>query len=50
MLSHSVLSHAAHWQLGEFLANVGVVLAPGGVILASLRLAERNAYGSAGSN
>jgi cyclopropane fatty-acyl-phospholipid synthase-like methyltransferase len=49
VLSHSVLSHCAHWQLEQFVANVASVLAPGGRILASIRLAEGNAYGSAGT-
>ncbi len=49
VLSHSVLSHAAHWQLPLFLHNVGKVLAPGGRIVASIRLAEGNAFGSGGS-
>jgi cyclopropane fatty-acyl-phospholipid synthase-like methyltransferase len=49
VLSHSVLSHCAHWQLEEFLRNVGKVLAPEGRILASIRLAEGNAYGSSGT-
>jgi len=40
VLSHSVLSHAAHWQLPLFLHNVGKVLAPSGRIVASFRLAE----------
>jgi cyclopropane fatty-acyl-phospholipid synthase-like methyltransferase len=47
--SHSVLSHAAHWQLEQFLRNVGKVLAPSGRVLASIRLAEGNAYGSEGT-
>ena len=49
VLSHSVLSHAAHWQLPLFLHNVGKVLVPGGRILASIRLAQGNAFGSGGS-
>ena len=49
VLSHSVLSHAAHWQLDQFLENVGRVLAPSGRIVASLILAEGNAYGSVGT-
>ena len=49
VLSHSVLSHCAHWQLEAFLRNVGKVLAPGGRILASIDLAEGNAYGSRGT-
>ncbi len=47
VLSHSVLSHAAHWQLDQFLEAVGNVLAPEGRILASIYLAEGNACGSA---
>jgi len=49
VLSHSVLSHCAHWQLEQFLRNIGKVLAPKGRILASIRLAEGNTYGSSGS-
>jgi SAM-dependent methyltransferase len=49
VLSHSVLSHAAHWQLELFLRNAAKVLAPGGRIVASIRLAEGNAFGSKGS-
>lgn len=30
VLSHSVLSHAAHWQLEQYLANAAKVLAPEG--------------------
>jgi len=48
-LSHSVLSHCAHGQLEVFLRNVAKVLAPGGRILASIYLAEGNAYGSMGT-
>ncbi|MBZ5567111.1 MAG: class I SAM-dependent methyltransferase [Acidobacteriia bacterium] len=49
ILSHSVLSHAAHWQLEQYLRNACKVLAPGGRILASIYLAEGNAYGSSGT-
>ena len=49
VLSHSVLSHAAHWQLDQYLKNTAKVLAPGGRILASIRLAEGNEFGSDGS-
>lgn len=49
VLSHSVLSHCAHWQLDQFIGNAARVLAPGGRILASIRLAEGNAYGSEGT-
>lgn len=49
VLAHSVLSHCAHWQLNQFVANVSRVLAPKGRILASIRLAEGNPYGSPGT-
>ena len=49
VLSHSVLSHAAHYQLEQFLRNAGKVLTPTGCIVASIRLAEGNAVGSKGS-
>lgn len=50
VLSHSVLSHCALWQLYLFLKNVKAALALGGCVLASVRLAEGNAYGSRGSD
>jgi SAM-dependent methyltransferase len=49
IFSHSVLSHCAYWQLEQFLRNAAKVLAPEGRILASIRLAEGNAYGSLGT-
>ena len=49
VLSHSVLSHCAHRQLEQFLANTARVLAPAGRIVASIRLAEGNDYGSSGT-
>lgn len=49
VFAHSVLSHCAHWQLELFLKNAAKVLAPGGRVLASIRLAEGNAYGSSGT-
>jgi cyclopropane fatty-acyl-phospholipid synthase-like methyltransferase len=49
VFAHSVLSHAAHWQLEQFLGNSSAVLAPQGRILASIRLAEGNEFGSSGS-
>ncbi len=47
--SHSVLSHAAHWQLEQYIANSAAVLNPGGHIVSSIRLADGNAFGSAGN-
>jgi hypothetical protein len=49
VLSHSILSHAAHWQLEPFFQKSAAVLASDGKILASIRLAEGNAFGSPGS-
>jgi len=49
VLSHSILSHCAHWQLELYVNNVAKVLAPKGRIVASIRLAEGNAYGSSGT-
>lgn len=37
VISHSILSHSAAWQLPLFLNNTSKVLAPGGVIVASIR-------------
>ena len=49
IFSHSVLSHCAHCQLEQFLRNTAGVLAPGGSILSSIRLAGGNAFGSTGT-
>ena len=49
VLSHSILSHAAHWQLEQYLGNAAKVLAPAGRILASIILAEGNVHGSSGT-
>lgn len=48
--AHSILSHCAHWQLSLFLQNVAKVLAPGGRIVVSIRLAEGNEFGSTGTH
>lgn len=37
IVAHSVLSHCAHWQLGQMLANTRKVAHPGTVFLASYR-------------
>lgn len=49
VLAHSILSHCAHHQLEKFIRNVSRVLRPQGRIVASIRLAEGNAYGSPGT-
>ena len=38
VISHSILSHAAHWQLPLFFARVALVLSPYGVGVISLRM------------
>lgn len=48
IFSHSVLSHCSHNQLFQFLENTAKVLGPEGKIIASIRLAEGNPYGSPG--
>jgi cyclopropane fatty-acyl-phospholipid synthase-like methyltransferase len=51
IFSHSVLSHCAHWQLEQFIRNTRKVLVrPTGKILASIRLAAGNMYGSTGTH
>lgn len=50
VLSHSVLSHCAAYQVPLFIANAAEVLALRGRILASFRMAEGNDYGSTGSS
>jgi SAM-dependent methyltransferase len=42
IISHSILSHAAHWQCPQFLAGVAKVLAPAGVALVSIRFYDAN--------
>jgi SAM-dependent methyltransferase len=48
VLSHSVLSHAAHWQWEPFLQNLDKCVRPGSLILASLHFTEGNEFGDAG--
>jgi SAM-dependent methyltransferase len=43
--AHSIMSHAAHWQLPLFLENCAKVLKPQGKLLFSIRLTGPNAYG-----
>jgi SAM-dependent methyltransferase len=42
VISHSVLSHAAHWQCPEFFKGIASVLKPAGVALASIRFSDQN--------
>ena len=50
IVSHSILSHAADWQLIQYLTNTTKCLKDDGVSLASLRLTTPNNYGHAGSD
>lgn len=43
-ISHSVLSHCAHWQMEQLLQNVRKAMTSRGVFLCSLRLSDRNSY------
>lgn len=42
VMSHSVLSHAPHWQLPIFFEKVSKILGPYGVVVASLRMFDPN--------
>jgi SAM-dependent methyltransferase len=44
VVAHSVLSHAAQWQLEQALMNVRKLVRPGAVWLASLRLSEEDLF------
>jgi 2-polyprenyl-3-methyl-5-hydroxy-6-metoxy-1,4-benzoquinol methylase len=46
VISHSILSHAAEWQLPLFLENVGKSLKKGSKVLASMYFNDGNAYGA----
>ncbi len=48
--AHSIMSHAAHWQLPLFLENCAKVLKRGGKVIFSLRLTETNEYGGEGAD
>jgi SAM-dependent methyltransferase len=48
VLSHSILSHAAHWQWRPFLQNIDRCLKAGSIVLASLHFTEGNEFGDQG--
>ena len=50
IFAHSIMSHAAHWQLPLFLENCAKVLKTQGKVLFSLRLTEKNEYGWEGAD
>lgn len=49
IFAHSIMSHAAHWQLPLFLENCSKVLKDGGKVVFSIRLTEPNEYGGEGA-
>jgi len=40
LLSHSILSHAADWQLDKFMASANAALAPNGIGIVSIRFTD----------
>lgn len=50
IFAHSIMSHAAYWQLPLFLENCAKVLREGGKVVFSLRLTEMNEYGGEGAD
>lgn len=48
--AHSIMSHAAQWQLSLFLENCARVLKMRGKVVFSLRLTEPNEYGGEGAD
>ena len=50
IISHSVISHAAHWQLPLFLEQCCRVLKKNGKVIFSLRLTEPNEFGNVGAD
>lgn len=50
IFAHSIMSHAAHWQLPLFLENSAKVLKEGGKVIFSLRLTQPNEYGNEGAD
>ncbi len=50
IFAHSIMSHAAEWQLPLFLKNCAKVLKEGGKVVFSIRLTEANGYGCEGAD
>jgi hypothetical protein len=48
VISHSIISHAAHWQWPLFMENVSKVVKRGSKVLVSLHFTEGNKYGDVG--
>ena len=49
VFAHSIMSHAAHWQLPLFFENIAKVLKKNGKVIFSIRLTETNEYGNEGA-
>lgn len=50
IFAHSIMSHAAHWQLSLFMENCAKVLKKQGKVIFSIRLTEQNGYGGEGAD
>lgn len=50
IFAHSIMSHAAYWQLPLFLKNCAQVLKDGGKVIFSIRLTEVNGFGGEGAS
>jgi cyclopropane fatty-acyl-phospholipid synthase-like methyltransferase len=50
IFSHSVLSHAAHWQLSQFLRNLRRIMNPEAKLLASIRMTNHKGIPQPDSN
>lgn len=49
VFAHSIMSHAAEWQLSLFFEKTSQVLKKNGKVIFSIRLTEPNAYGNTGA-
>lgn len=49
VFAHSIMSHAAHWQLPLFFENTSKVLKENGKVIFSIRLTKPNEYGNEGA-
>ena len=49
VFAHSIMSHAAHWQLPLFFAKTAQILKKNGKVIFSIRLTEPSEYGNEGA-
>lgn len=50
VFAHSIMSHAAHWQLSLFFEKTSKVLKKNGKVIFSIRLTKPNKYGNEGAS